>query len=132
MVTMFYTGLCVLLVLLLSVRVAAWRFRQKIDLGDGGDSEMLRRMRAHGNAAEHMPLALLLLGGLELNGYDARLIHTFGGVFVASRALHAFAVSSKSGLPGGRLLGMAFTWLPMLAMAVLAIYGYFQQGAPAP
>jgi hypothetical protein len=129
MITLLYAGLCALLVLLLAVRVAWWRYSHKIGLGDGGDRELLKRMRAHGNAVEYMPLALILLGGLELNGYDDRLIHGLGAVFFVSRVLHALALSRHSGASGGRVLGMAFTWLPMLAMAVVAIGGYFQQAA---
>lgn len=129
MITLLYAGLCVLLVLLLAVRVAWWRYRHKIGLGDGGDRELLKRTRAHGNAVEYMPLALILLGGLELNGHDDRLIHGLGAVFFGSRLLHALALSRHSGASGGRALGMAFTWLPMLAMAVVAIAGFFQQVA---
>ena len=77
MITMLYAGLCVLLVVFLGARVAAWRFRHKIGLGDGGDKELIKRVRAHANATEYLPLALLLLGGMELNGqaYDGLWLH---------------------------------------------------------
>jgi uncharacterized membrane protein YecN with MAPEG domain len=127
MITLLYAGLCSILVVFLAVRVAQWRFRHKIGLGDGGDRELLKRVRAHANAIENMPLALILLGGMELNGYSDGLIHGFGSVLLVSRAAHAWGLSHTSGTSRGRLMGSLFTWLLMLAMALFAIVGYFQQ-----
>lgn len=127
MITLLYAGLCTILVVFLAVRVAQWRFRHKIGLGDGGDRELLKRVRVHANAVENLPLALILLGGMELNGYGTAVIHGFGGVLLVSRAAHAWGLSHSSGSSKGRFLGSLFTWLLMLAMALFAIYGYFQQ-----
>ena len=127
MITLLYAGLCTILVVFLAVRVAQWRFRHKIGLGDGGDRELLKRVRAHANAIENMPLALLLLGGMELNGYGSGLIHGFGGVLLISRIAHAWGLSHSSGTSKGRLLGSLFTWVLMLTMAVFAIAGYVGQ-----
>ena len=127
MITLLYAGLCTILVVFLAVRVAQWRVRHKIGLGDGGDRQLLMRVRAHANAVENMPLVLLLLGGMELNGYNSGLIHGFGSVLVVSRIGHAWGLSHSSGTSKGRFLGSLFTWLLMLAMAVFAIAGYVQQ-----
>jgi len=127
MITMLYAGLCVLLVVFLAVRVAMWRLRHKIGLGDGGDKELLKRVRAHGNAVEYLPLCLILLGGMELNGYPNSLIHGFGAALFVSRVAHAWGVSRSSGSSIGRLTGMAVTWTIMLAMAGFAIVGYVMQ-----
>ena len=127
MITLLYAGLCAILVVLLAVRVASWRFRHKIGLGDGGDRELLKRVRAHANAVENMPLALILLGGMELNGYSNNLIHGFGSILLVSRAAHAWGLSHSSGTSRGRFMGSLFTWLLMLAMAGFAVVGFFQQ-----
>lgn len=127
MITMLYAGLCTILVVFLAVRVVQWRFRHKIGLGHGGDRELQMRVRAHANAIENMPLALLLLGGMELNGYSMGLIHGFGSVLLLSRMAHAWGLSHSSGTSKGRLLGSAFTWTLMVTMAVFAISGYVQQ-----
>ena len=127
MITMLYAGLCTILVVFLAVRVAQWRFRHRIGIGDGGDKQLLLRVRAHANAIENMPLALLLLGGMELNGYNAGLIHGFGGVFFVSRVAHSWGLSHSPGTSKGRLMGSLFSWLLMLVMAVFAIAGFIQQ-----
>ena len=134
MITMLYAGLCTILVVVLGLRVVLFRFRHRIGLGDGGDANLQRRVRVHANAIENLPLALLLLGGLELNGYSAPLIHGFGATLFVSRLLHAWGLSHSSGTSKGRFLGTLFTWLLMLSMAVFAIAGFFMQygvGNPA-
>jgi uncharacterized membrane protein YecN with MAPEG domain len=132
MITLLYAGFCTLLVLLLAMRVAYWRFTHKIGLGDGGDKELLKRVRAHGNAVEYLPLSLILLGGLELNGYPNNLIHGFGIALVVSRVAHAWGLSRSSGSSLGRMSGMMVTWAIMLAMAGFAIVGYIMQFYVAP
>ena len=127
MITLLYAGLCTLLVIVLAVRVAMWRSRHKIGLGHGGDRELQKRVRAHANAVENIPLALILLGGMELNGYSDNLIHGFGGVLLVSRLAHAWGLSHSSGTSRGRFIGSLFTWLLMLAMAGFAVVGFFQQ-----
>jgi uncharacterized membrane protein YecN with MAPEG domain len=74
-----------------------------------------------------MPLALLLLGGMELNGYSPALVHGFGATLFVSRAAHAWGLSHSGGTSKGRFLGSLFTWLLMLAMAVFAIAGFASQ-----
>ena len=131
MITMLYAGLCTILVVILALRVVRWRFRHKIGLGDGGDPALQRLVRVHANAVENLPLALLLLGGMELNGYPAALIHGFGATLFVSRVAHAWGLSRSSGTSKGRFFGTLFTWLLMLAMALFAIGGFVQQFAVA-
>lgn len=124
MITLFYAGLCTLLVVFLALRVVHWRFTRKIGLGHGEDRVLERRIRVHANAVENLPLALILLGGMELNGYDDRIIHAFGATLLVSRVAHAWGLSHSSGTSRGRFLGTLFTFLLMLAMAGFAIAGY--------
>jgi len=125
MITLLYAGLCTLLVLFLAGRVIQGRLGKKVGLGDGGDQELQRRIRVHANAIEYLPLALLLLGGMELNGYPDAVIHAFGATLLVSRLLHAWGLSRHSGSSRGRFLGTLLTLLLMVAMALLAVVGYF-------
>ena len=127
MITMLYAGLCVILVVVLGLRVVLFRFRHRIGIGDGGDPTLQRRVRVHANAIENLPLALLLLGGMELNGYPPALIHGFGATRFISRVAHAWGLSHSSGTSIGRFSGTLFTWLLMLAMSLFAIGGFVQQ-----
>lgn len=124
MITMLYAGLCTLLVLVLAFRVVLVRRRAKVGIGDGGDSELARRIRVHANAVENLPLALLLLGGIELGGMPDPVIHASGIILLVARIGHAWGLSRSSGTSIGRFFGTLATWLIMAALALMAILGY--------
>lgn len=124
MITLLYAALCTLLILVLAGRVIAARWQHKVGLGDGGNTELNRRVRAHANAVEYVPLALILLGGMELNGYPDWLVHAFGAALLVSRLLHAWGLAVSSGTSPGRFLGTVLTLLLMIAMCVMAIVGF--------
>ena len=91
-ITLLYAGLLSLWLLVLSVRVIAIR-SQGISLGDGGNPVLLRRIRAHGNFAEYVPMILVMIGFLEISHFSALWIHLLGGTLVVSRLLHGYALS---------------------------------------
>lgn len=126
MTTLFYAGLCVLLLMYLAWRVVQLRRLHKIGIGDGGNADLLQRIRVHANAVEYMPMLFLLLGGMELNGYPQWLIHAFGAATFLSRCAHAWGLSHQKGVSKGRMSGMLVTFLLMLSMALISIYGYLQ------
>ena len=134
MVTTFYAALCTLLVLFLAGRVIALRFRLRIGIGDGGNHDLQKAVRVHANAIEYLPLALLLLGGMELNGYPDGVIHAFGITLLVSRQQQAWGLSRTSGVSPGRFAGVVLTLLLMVAMAVFAIAGFVEPrlGEPEP
>ena len=121
-ITGLYAAIAALLVLILAVRVSLGRRSSKIGLGDGGDVILSRRIRVHGNAVEYLPLALILLLVLELNQTQPLLLHVFGCILIAARLIHAFGLSSASGVSSGRAIGSALTWLDILVMALLLIW----------
>jgi uncharacterized membrane protein YecN with MAPEG domain len=60
-ITALYAALLTMLFVVLSVRVIAMRRGSGAALGDGGNPELLRRIRVQGNFAEYVPLGLVLL-----------------------------------------------------------------------
>lgn len=126
MTTLFYAGLSVLLLLFLAWRVVQLRRAHQIGIGDGGNTELLQRIRVHANAVEYMPMLFLLLGGMELNGYSQWLVHSLGAAIFISRCAHAWGLSHQKGVSAGRMSGMVITFLLMLSMALISIYGYLQ------
>ena len=103
-VTMLYGGSLALWFLVLSARVVGRR-RAGIGLGDGGDTLMLRAIRGHGNFAEYVPLALILLAALELNGTSIYVLHGLGIALLAGRLLHGYAFSFTEQFAFGRFWG---------------------------
>ncbi len=124
-ITGIYAALATLLVLLLAGRVSTRRGAAKVGLGDGGDANLILRIRAHANAVENLPLALLLLLMLELNQTQPLWLHVFGCVLMLGRILHAIGLSRSSKESAGRFLGTVLTWGVMLVMAVLLLWQWF-------
>ena len=121
-ITGLYAAIAALIVIILSIRVTLRRRAVKVGIGNGGDAVLAQRIRVHANAAEYVPLALILLLILELNQTQPLLIHVFGCVLIAGRLLHAYGLSSTPGLSPGRAVGMVLTWAVIAAMALLLIW----------
>ena len=116
-ITLLYAGLLGLWFLVLSVRVILGRRRGKVNLGDGGDVSLLRRIRAHGNFAEYVPFILLLMAALESTGVQGWLLHVVGVPLLLGRLLHGYAFSFTAQFMLGRVAGTVLT-LAALSMAV--------------
>ena len=117
-VTALYAGLLGLLMLVLSFRVVAVRRATSIGLGDGGDALLLSRIRIHGHFAEYVPLALLLMLILEVNGTSSTWLHGLGVALVVGRLAHVQGLTQGTGANPGRLVGNMLTWGVILVAAV--------------
>ncbi len=124
-VTAFYVALLALLLLALAMRVIRLRWKLRVGIGDGGDRIMIRAVRAHGNAAEHVPIALLLLFAAELNHAGPLFLHACGAVLVGSRVLHAIGLTRSGGPSWPRTVGTVGTMAVVIVLAVRAITGFF-------
>jgi hypothetical protein len=120
-VTLVVAGAHGLLLLALLWPIVRLRRGRKVGLGDGGDRELLRRIRIHANFVEHVPMLLVLLALLELAGLDRRIVATLGGVLLVARLLHAQGLRRSEGYSLGRFWGTLLTWVVLLAGSVLAI-----------
>ena len=117
-ITATYASLLALLVLLLVAVVVRLRRSLRIGLGDGGNRDLARAIRVHGNAIESVPLFLILLAVYEINGGAAALLHLFGVVYFASRILHAWGLLSHSGVSPGRFYGTIGNGLCLFGLAI--------------
>lgn len=117
-----YAGINLLILGLLSLPIGLNRNKKKISLGDGGDSQMNALIRAHGNAAEWIPGALIGLTILAMTGTGTLVIHVLGLLFTLARASHAYAFLSGQTTGPGRIFGAAMTLLIYVAMAGLLIW----------
>mgnify|MGYP000324326794 CR=1 FL=1 len=69
----------------LSIRVVFARTRLRVPFGDGGQDEFARRIRAHGNLIEYLPLAIILMGSLEILGERPMVMHAAMALLLAAR-----------------------------------------------
>ncbi len=110
-ITGLYAGILGLFVIPLSAHVILNRYRAKIGLFDGGDPQLGKAIRIHGNFTEHVPLALILMVLAELGGAEPEIMHTMGMILVGARLFHVYGLGISTGQSVGRFLGVMGTWL---------------------
>ncbi len=119
--TALYAALLGIIVLTLQALVGRQRLRSEVSLYDGGDKELAVAIRRHANFTEHVPLALILLVIIELNGAPRSLIHTLGVALVVARIVHPFGLKYDfAAFVPARGLGALATLLITLAAIVMA------------
>jgi len=123
-ITALYAGICGLLLVLFAVRVSFTRGKEKVDLGDGGKDPMLRAIRLHGNAAEYVPITLLLMLLLEMQNSHHWFLHAAGITLVVSRLLHAQGLMQSSKLTPGRLIGTGLGWGLIAVLSVDCFFNF--------
>ena len=116
-----YAALLALLFAALSVRTLRLRRVLRIAIGDAGNATMLRAMRVHSNFAEYVPLSLLLIYLVEINGGRAWLVHGLGLCLLLGRLSHAFGVSRADEDYRLRVVGMALTLTALIASATFLL-----------
>jgi hypothetical protein len=106
--------------------VLSWRVIQRrgkgIYLGDGGDQALLRVIRGHANFAEYVPLALLMMGFLEVARFSIYVLHALGIVLLVGRLLHGYALSFTAHSSFGRFWGATLTFIVLAIEALLCIF----------
>jgi len=117
-----YVALNLILASALMLRVGGQRMAKKINLGDGGDTALLARIRAHGNFIESAPLALIGLFALAMMGAHPIALHVFGAGFFIGRILHAQGMAAKDAAGKGRGLGAMLTLPTFLGQALYLLY----------
>ena len=124
-ITLTIAGAAAILHVWLSLRVSRLRRPLKIGVGDGGNEVLARRMRAHGNFAENMPILLVLLGFLELATGGNLWLWGAAILFVVARILHAFGMD-RPGANWMRVIGISASWAVLLALGLYAIFIAYQ------
>ena len=121
-ITGLYAALLAVLQLVLTLRVVVLRRRLRVGIGFGGQDELARAVRAHGNLTEVLPLALILMAAAETQGLGEPWLHAAGITLFIARHLHAPALSLHPGRSFGRFWGSTLTWLAILGLAGYAIW----------
>ncbi len=122
-ITPIYAALIALLFLGLSWHVIAYRRANMISVGDTGDKNLLKRMRAQANCAEYAPLGIILLLLTELTGAPSLAVHLLGLALLVGRILHVVGFASTPQKMIFRQIGMLLTLL-MLACSALGLLGH--------
>lgn len=119
--TVFFIGIFALIQIPLTVMVGYRRAQTHIQFMDGGDQTLLRRMRAHANYTETVPIVLLAMAAAEWSHAPPWLLWAGGLCLLAGRAMHAAILILKGwGLP--RAIGMILTFVPMASFGGWCVF----------
>lgn len=112
-------GAAAIINLWLAIRVGQVRTKEKVMIGDGGNENVIRRMRAHANFTEFTPFILILIALIELATGTSAWLWIISSLFLVGRLLHAFGMD---GFMPGRMIGTIVTMLSLLGLGGYAIY----------
>ncbi len=108
-----FIGMFALIQVPLTWMVGLRRVHTNIQFFDGGDVTLLRRMRAHGNYTETVPIVLLAMLVSELSHMPSWALYLGGFSLLLGRLLHAYVIV-RHGWGNGRAIGMLLTFAPMI------------------
>jgi len=124
-ITALYAGLLGLMSITIAVVAGRARGKADVSIGDGGNIELIAAMRRHANFVEVVPLALILVGLLELNGVGDGAIHGLGASLVVARLCHAIGYGTSESLVVLRAIGAGGSTLVLLVASIWAITVFF-------
>jgi uncharacterized membrane protein YecN with MAPEG domain len=117
-----WAGLILILMLILAVLVTRQRQRHNVLIGDDGVPELVRAVRAFGNATEYAPAGIGALAILAVSGANSLMVHGVGALLLFGRLAHAWGLSRSTGVSIGRLIGTIATWLAFLIAGALLLF----------
>ena len=120
MLSALYAVLGALLLVKFSFDVVRLRTQYHVGYGDGGFSELQVAIRVHGNAVEYVPIGLILLLFMEMNGAQTWMVHICGIVLLAGRLMHYYGFHHR--LFRWRRSGMSATWCALLLMVLANLW----------
>ncbi len=98
-VTITFIGIFALIQVPLTVMVGFRRLQTGIQFLDGGDLTLLRRMRAHANFTETVPIVLLAMAAAELSGVPDWALWSGGLSLLIGRLMHAVILVTQGARP---------------------------------
>ena len=120
-ITILYAGLFGLMSIVLGYLAGAMRGRLGIPIGDGGNDQLLLAMRRQANFHENVPITLLMIALLELNGVGPLSIHALALALLTFRILHAIGISADSVQGTARIAGAAGTALTIVITSIWCV-----------
>ena len=117
-VTPIYALAVTIIYMILWMRVTAKRSAMGQSIGDGGDQDLLLRVRQHGNCAEWSSFLLILMISAEGMNAPDMYLHIGGVLLLIGRIAHPFGLKKDN---AGHVLRYVGNGSNMLATLNLAI-----------
>jgi len=119
-ITLTIAGAAALINIWLMIRVGQVRTSEEVSVGDGGNEKVIRRMRAHANYGESLPIILVLIAGIELAIGSETWLWAVSGLYLLGRVAHGLGMDGGA-FAKGRFVGTILTMLALLGLGIFAI-----------
>ena len=120
-ITLVTASILGLMFIFLSSRVIGARLKSEVLIADGGDTNLLWKIRIQGNFTEYVPLFLIVLTLLEYSGGNATALIALAALFVLARISHVFGMGQDANLKF-RQAGIVGSFT---AIGAVSLYGLF-------
>ena len=117
-VTPIYGLAVAIIYMVLWMRVTSKRSALGQSIGDGGDIDLLQRVRQHGNCAEWSGFLLILMILAEGIGTPAIYLHIGGALLLLGRIAHPFGLKKEDASHVLRYVGNGSNMLATLNLMI--------------
>ena len=118
--SLYIAAILALLLIGLSLNVTRLRMRHQVAIGDGGKTDLIKAVRAHGNSLEQSLLFIVLLYLGESSGrIEGALVAALGFAFIMLRLLYCTGLFARLLLL--RQVSHGLTMLVLLAVSLLLL-----------
>ena len=121
-ITALYAAILVAINIYLQFRVGAMRGKTGISLLHGDNMELATAIRRHANFLENVPLALILMGIVEINGGNPVLLHVLGALLAVARIAHPLGLDPDRPTHPLRAAGAGITLLVTIVLGGVALW----------
>ena len=123
-VTALYAGVFALFALFLSFKAGSLRGKTGISIlyGEPVNWELAENVRRHQNFLEYVPMIIILMGVIELNGGSTMLLHVVGVLLFVSRIAHMLGLHADNMSHVGRVIGAGGSALLTLVAGGYAVW----------
>lgn len=120
-ITLLFAAILGFFSLFLSFRAGSYRGKTGVSIlhGEPVNKELAVRVRRHQNFLEYVPMVLILMAAIELNGGSGAMLYGLGAALVVARVAHAVGLQHDNMSHPGRLIGAGGT-----ALITLVAVGY--------
>ena len=117
-ITPIYALAVAIIYMVLWMRVTSKRGAMGQSIGDGGDTDLLLRVRQHGNCAEWSSFLLILMILAEGMGAPGIYLHIGGALLLLGRIAHPFGLKKDNAAHVLRYVGNGSNMLATLVLII--------------
>ncbi len=123
-ITIVFIAIFALFQIPITMMAGMARIKNEVHFYDEGNIDLRRRVRAHGNFTETVPITLLAMMGAEILDAPPMLIWAGGATLLVGRLWHYYVIRTV-GWSNGRAASMMLTFIAMGGFSLAILWQVF-------